>query len=108
MAGLNVNGYAGFGVGAQAPYPAQPQPQPQPQPQYQYQYYPYGGYPPQFQQQPSTYPPASSPVPTPPGSHHQNSGTQSIGGKTEQSGTFKGHGAGASIQGGFTATGGIA
>ncbi|KAK4265887.1 hypothetical protein QN277_026878 [Acacia crassicarpa] len=106
MAGLNVNGYAGFGVGAQAPYPAQPQPQPQPQPQYQY--YPYGGYPPQFQQQPP-YPPASSPVPTPPpGSHHQNSGTQSIGGNTEQSGTFKGHGTGASIQGGFTATGNIA
>ncbi|XP_028751731.1 zinc finger CCCH domain-containing protein 49-like [Neltuma alba] len=99
MAGLNVNGYAGVGVGAQAPYPTQPQ--------YQYQYYPYGGYPPQPQQQPP-YPPASAPVPTPPGSRHQNSGTESIGGKTEQSGTFKGHGTGASIQGGFTASGSIA
>ncbi|KAF7837728.1 zinc finger CCCH domain-containing protein 49-like [Senna tora] len=99
MAGVNAGAYAGIGVAQQQPqapfpnYPSQP-------PQFQFQYY-------QYQTQPYAY--GYTPyVPTGYGEQHQNTGTQTIGGRTEQSGTFKGHGTGASIQGGFTASGSIA
>ena len=38
---------------------------------------------------------------------YNNYGTSSIEGNTKQDGTFKGHGTGASVQGGFTASGDI-
>lgn len=86
MAGI-VNGVAGLAVG----FGVQAQPQAQA---------PQGYY----------YGPSASPVPVAPSQshyYHTNSGTSTIQGDLKQDGTFKGHGTGARIQGGFTASGDI-
>lgn len=57
-------------------------------------------------QQPVVNPAPAYPYPVN-GSSHYNSGTETIIGNTNQSGTFKGHGVGARIEGGFTAGGNI-
>ncbi|KAK4265889.1 hypothetical protein QN277_026880 [Acacia crassicarpa] len=75
----------------------QPQFQPQMQPQFQPQYNPYYGY---------GFPGAGMP-PAAASDQYHNSGTETIQGDTVQTGTFKGHGTGAKIQGGFTASGNI-
>ncbi|XP_054805535.1 uncharacterized protein LOC129308450 [Prosopis cineraria] len=76
----------------------QPQMQPQFQPQMQPHYNPYSGY---------GFSGAGMPPAPPASNHYHNSGTETIQGDTVQTGTFKGHGTGAKIQGGFTASGNI-
>lgn len=87
------SGYPAMSGGINQPQ-MQPQFQPQMQPQFQPQYNPYFyGY--------------GFPPPPPPSNQYHNSGTETIQGNTVQTGTFKGHGTGARIQGGFTASGNI-
>ncbi|KAK4265886.1 hypothetical protein QN277_026877 [Acacia crassicarpa] len=113
MAGLNLGGsqtisgstsqhgeYKGHGIGARA-----------------LQGYPGGSGGPTPLPVPVISEPPVTPAPTPVAAaqapwwfnqyYYYNYGTSSIEGNTKQDGTFKGHGTGASIQGGLTASGDI-